>query len=419
MVGLATADAGPDVTICIGDTTQLNASGGSSYLWSPNIDISNIVVPDPFVYPTVTMDYSVLVVDTNGCQANDTVNVFVSPLPIADAGPGAVICVNDSAQLNASGGVSYQWSPAASLSDTGIADPLAFPIVTTQYTVLVTDAIGCENVDSTIVTVNPLPTPDAGPDTAICIFDSTQLGATGGVGYQWSPVTGLSNPNIANPWASPTVTTEYIVTVTDGNGCENSDTVLVTVNPLPIADAGPDVTICQGDLEQLNASGGVTYQWSPTGGLSDPNIADPQTSPPSTTTYTVLVTDANGCQASDDVLVVVNLAPIIDAGPDITLCIGDTGQFNASGGVTYSWTPTAGLGNVNSPNPLVFTTVTTTYTVVGIDANGCDNSDSVTVFINPLPIIDAGADATICINDSTQLNASGGVSYSWLSLIHI
>src|SRR5690606_33935739 len=122
--------------------------------------------------------------------------------------------------------------------------------VTTTYIVLVTDAKGCQESDTVVVTVNPLPIVDAGQDVEICHDSSTVLGgsptATSGTGsytYSWSPSIGLSSTSVANPVANPTVTTTYIVLVTDAKGCQESDTVVVTVNPLPVVDAGADVEI--------------------------------------------------------------------------------------------------------------------------------------------------------------------------------
>src|SRR5690606_13413191 len=136
---------------------------------------------------------------------------------------------------------------------------------------------GCQESDTVVVTVNPLPVVDAGSDVEICHDSSTVLGgsptATSGTGsytYTWSPSTGLSLTSIANPTASPTVTTTYIVLVTDAKGCQESDTVVVTVNPLPVVDAGVDVEICHDSSTVLGGSptassgtGAYTYAWSP------------------------------------------------------------------------------------------------------------------------------------------------------------
>ncbi|MBU0567281.1 choice-of-anchor D domain-containing protein [bacterium] len=176
-----------------------------------------------------------------------------------------------------------------------------------------------------------MPTADAGSDKTICAGSSAQIGgsptASGGTSpysYSWSPTTGLSSSSAANPTASPTTSTSYAVTVTDANGCQNSDQVTVTVNPCDTsctvtANAGADDTICPGTCTSLNGqvSGGTppyTYSWSPTTGLSNLNIANPNACPTTTATYTLTVTDSNGCTDDDQVVVTVN--PCV---PDISV----------------------------------------------------------------------------------------------------
>ena len=146
-----------------------------------------------------------------------------------------------------------------------------------------------------------MPVAFAGPDLSICLGDTTVLNGTGGTSCIWSPATGLSNANVPAPLAFPNVTTTYELIIFDGNGCFDNDSVTVTVNPLPVAYAGPDVTICFGENGFLQASGGIAYNWSPATWLDNANVDNPAASPIVTTTYTVTVTDANGCSETDDV----------------------------------------------------------------------------------------------------------------------
>ena len=156
----------------------------------------------------------------------------VHPLPLASAGPDQEICIGDTTQLAASGGMDYAWTPNVNLSDSALADPLAWPFITTNYIVEVTDSNTCVNSDTMMLTVHSLPLADAGLDTEICIGDSTQLQATGGVMYVWTPATGLSNDSIDDPMAGPVDTTLYFVLVTDSNTCQQIDSIEVVVNPL-------------------------------------------------------------------------------------------------------------------------------------------------------------------------------------------
>ena len=143
---------------------------------------------------------------------------------------------------------------------------------------------GCENSDQ--VTVTPMYA-IAGPDDEICIGDTLMLSAIGGNTYSWDNGPFLSDPNIADPLAFPSTTVDFIVTVSDTNGCVDTDTTTITVNPLPNIDAGLDQTICLGTSTAITATGGVSYVWAPTTGLSDPNIANPLADPVVPFTYKV------------------------------------------------------------------------------------------------------------------------------------
>jgi gliding motility-associated-like protein len=409
-------DAGNDTTICFGDSVIIGgnptAISGTTYTWTPANLIADPSVPNPNVFPSVTTTFYVVTANDT-CSGLDSVIVNVNSPPIIDAGNDVQICIGDSAQLLASGGVSYLWTPSITLTDDTIANPLAFPTDTTAYIVNATDINGCASSDTISVIVNPLPSAFAGNDVAICFGDTTTLTATGGLNYSWSPADSLSNSLNDITQAFPIITTEYIVTMTDTNGCIQSDSIVVTVNELPIGDVVADVTICNGDSTQLNATGGDTYLWAPSNDLSDPNIPNPWATSIVTTNYSVLITDINGCTDTDTVKVTINNLPNISAGNDIQICIGDTTQLLVTGGDTYLWSPETGLSSDTSFNPTVIINDTAEYIVIGTDLNGCINSDTVAVIINPFPAVSAGIDVNICIGDTTPLTATGGESYSW------
>lgn len=410
---LPTIDAGNDVDICLGDTTQLSASGGVNYVWSPTDSLSDPAINNPLAWPIITTEYIVEGTDANTCVNTDTVEVTVNTLPLVDAGANDTICIGEDYQLQASGADTYVWTPAADLDDPNIDNPLSSATVTTMFYVEGTDLNTCVNTDSVEIFVNPLPTVDAGTDPTICFGDSTQLQATGAVTYTWTPTAGLADPNSGTTMASPADTTMYYATGIDANGCQNIDSVQVNVNPLPVMDAGINDTICFGDTTQLNASGAVNYVWSPTDSLSDPAINTPLAWPTLTTEYVVEGTDANTCVNTDTVEIVVNALPLVDAGINDTICIGEDYQLQASGADTYIWTPSIDLDDPNISNPISSAILTTTFYVEGTDINACINTDSVEIFVNTLPGVDAGTDVAICIGDTTQLLATGATDYTW------
>ena len=258
---------------------------------------------------------------------------------------------------------------------------------------------------STDIIVNALPTVVANADnTNICVGESVTLTGSGATTYTWD--LGVTN-GVA---FAPAATATYTVTGTDANDCVNTDDIVVTVNPLPIIDAGLDHTICLGAATTLNGTGagvGGTYTW-------DLGVIDGAPfNPAATATYTVTGTDANNCANTDDVTVTVNATPLIDAGLDHSICLGEATTLNGSGagvGGTYTWD----LGVIDGApfNP----GATAIYTVTGTDADGCFNTDDVTVTVNATPVIDAGLDQEICLGEATTLNGSGagvGGMYTW------
>ena len=409
---LPNPNLGADVGTCVGHSVTLSASGGGTYAWSPGTGLSATNIANPVATPGDTTTYTVTVTDINGCSNTDAITVFIYNAPPANAGLDQSVCLGSSVSLAATGGTIYAWSPGTGLSATNISNPLASPAINTTYTVTVTDAAGCSATDNVSITVNPLPVANAGNNQTICPGGSTTLNGTGGITFLWSPAATLSDANIFNPIAQPVTTTTYNLTVTDVNGCSNTDNVIITVN-IPTADAGNNTSICTGSSTTLGASGGTSYAWNPSTSLSNANIANPVASPIITTTYTVLVTNANGCTATDNVTVTVNPAPNADAGNPVSICNGLSTPLNASGGSSYLWSPTSGLSNPNIANPVANPTSTTTYTVTVTNGNGCTDTDNITVTILASPLANAGADASVCLGETATLVATGGGAYEW------
>jgi uncharacterized delta-60 repeat protein len=382
---LPNVNAGADFTVCPGDSEPLNAIGASTYLWNVNTTLSQLNIPNPVATPTAPTSYIVTGTDINGCQDKDTLFASLFTLPTINAGPDGQVCVGDSWPITAIGGVSYLWNSHPSLSALNVANPTATPTSQTEYFVTGTDANGCSNIDSiTISTIN-LPNINAGIDKFICEGGSVQIFVVGGLTYVWNTDPTLSSTSISNPFASPLATTTYTVEGTDINGCSNTDQVVVNVNTLPNVSAGQDTSVCINGSIQLLATGASTYTWSPNASLSATNIPNPTATPTGATTYFVTGEDGNGCENSAQVTVTINALPTISAGSDVAICIGDSTQLNASGGLIYIWTFNTTLSDFVIGNPWAEPSSTTTYFLTGTDANGCSNTDDVTVTINPLP----------------------------------
>lgn len=331
VLGLPTANAGSALTICMGSSVTLGASptasGGASpylYVWDPIDSLNYDTVSNPTAKPAFTTPYTVTVIDANNCSASSEVNITVKSDVFVFAGNDTTIANRDTIVIGgnptASFGVppfTYSWSPSGSLSSSTVANPSAYPTANTSYTVTVSDASGCASRKDTVyVEVDTLPHVDAGPDYRICLYDTVTIGgsptAKGGVlplTYSWSPSGGLSSTTAANPRAYPTDTTVYVVTVTDNLGYFQRDTMVITVNPLPTADAGLDSTIDSAIIVlggDPTASGGVppyNYHWYVNDELVFEGLANPGALLSDTTTFIVVVTDSNNCQAIDTIVV--------------------------------------------------------------------------------------------------------------------
>lgn len=406
---LPTVNAGIDDAVCPGEGIVLNASGALTYLWDAHPTLSSLVIPNPTATPLATTEYRVRGTDINGCQDRDSVIITRHAAPAVNAGPDESVCVGDSVHLLATGAISYIWEAEPSLSSLVIANPWASPIVLTEYFVTGTDINGCTKMDSVNVSTLSAPLIDAGEDTSVCIGSEVQLFASGGLPglYNWNADPTLSDLDVFNPFASPTIPTSYIVEGTDINGCSNTDTVFVDVNSLPSVDAGDDDEICLGDSIQLEASGAVDYVWDTDPTLSELDIADPWASPITTRTYTVTAEDGDGCSNFDEVTITVNALPIISAGSDVTICEGDSTHLNATGGVIYVWDFDLTLSNFLIGDPWAKPLVTTTYTVEGTDVNGCTNADDVVVSVNPAPI------PPVLVKDGMYIISSIPVGNQW------
>lgn len=464
------ARAGSDKEICSGSSTVIGDTpaviGGTppyTYDWSPSIGLNDPTVPNPIVTLTSsqgTQTYRLTVVDSKGCISGDDVKVTVNQLPTVQAGLDREICAGVPTSLGGSptafggaGGYSYNWTPAFGLSSTISANPeltLTIPGVY-QYILTVTDVKGCVMKDTVNILVNPNPIANAGADTEVCMGESVKLGgavaASGGTGptytYKWTPATGLDKDDVPNPNLTISVPGVYTYTleVTDTKGCKSSDQIAVQIHNKPIASAGEDKKICSGSSTILGgsptASGGsgtgYTYVWSPTTGLDNPNIANPQVSRTDAGVYVykITVTDSKGCSSTDEMSLTVFALPVANAGPDARVCatlplvIGGnpTAVGGSGGGYSYKWTPETGLSNPFGANPTMIQSIPGVYLydLEVTDGNGCKAYDQVRVVVNELPIADAGPDRTVCARSpillggvQTARGGSGGqYTYSW------
>lgn len=389
---------------------DLESTEGPSYQWFfDGEEISGAT--NQTVTPVNNGDYTVVITDEYGCTAASAPFTFENALDIevdfssniTETCPEGQIQFTDESE---EGITEWLWTFEGGTPETSSDQN---PSVTYSSAGVYSVSLSVTNAEGTVVEekedfIIVYSTPSVGIEfdkDEICIGESIELGATGASSYEWSDGFGTS-PSITD---TPTETTTYSVVGTDGNGCESEAELEVTVNDLPVVSAGSDVTICIGESVTLLGSGAVTYDW-------DNNVQNGVPfGPNQTTTYTVIGTSVNGCTSSDDVEVVVNSLPEIGIEFESDeICKGETVQLSAYGGETYSWEGGFGADETIFVSP----TETTVYDVQGTDENGCIGNGQVEIMVNiPADITIVASHEEVCQGDDVTLTASGADSYVW------
>ena len=454
-------NAGPDLFLCeegLGDflqggvATANTASLPISYQWTPALGINDPSIPNPYARPTVTSIYTLVGTSSNGCTSDvntldplSTVTVHVNALPIASAGRDTGMCVG--AQISLQGFASgagpnytYQWTPATpgTISNPNSPTPTITPNQTTTFT-LVVESNGCfSEGDQVEVVVDTKPTANAGNNESLCLKDSIPLqGRSDGdpnatfYQYSWSPATGLSDPNIAQPNASPSVTTTYTLVATSNFGCGSDQaTMTVTIKPTPeVQILSRDTLLCAGEKVNLSAthswttppSGPVVYTWTPENSIQgSPFLADVVAQPTQTTLYTVKASVASDdCPTTDQVLVTVSPKVEADISVDtIQFCRGDAVQLTGFGGLgnaNFTWAPAAGLSDAAIFNPMASPDSSITYELI-VAEGMCADTMEIALIVNETPVADyftSLPNGCAPLTISFLENSVGGTGFEW------
>lgn len=275
---------------------------------------------------------------------------------------------------------------------------------------------GVKYSNNSQVRVNSKPNISLGADRYVCDGMSIQLGLSNQdsalTQFSWTPSIGLSNPYIQAPVATPAALTQYSLVVWDTNGCTQTDTIQIDVKKLPIANAGADIELCEGDQFTLNGTGGPIYEWFDATGTSvgTGNLVFLQAT--STERFKLKITDSYTCSDSDEVLVKVNPLPNTNAGKDQTVCFGNQVNLKASGAATYQWL-TGGLSDSLVYNPSILATSSKSIILNGWSNKGCLHSDTMSLTVFTLPKLMTSPDTQICLNSEAHLFVSGANSYKW------
>lgn len=315
--------ANEDDTVCAGTVVPLNTSGHPvlNYIWAPgDMGIDNPTAQNTFLVASHSgMIY--ITASHPGCEdRTDSFYLKVEPQPSLDLGPDVLLCMSDTAHLYASvepsdfDDYTYRWTPGVKLSDSTIKNPIFRGYSSEEYIVFVETPNGCFDTDTIQVIVNASKFLQLDfTDTNICITDTVQLQASGGVKYTWTPSVGLTNDTISNPYAYMGSSMIYKVVAENEFGC--IDTGSVTLNYLPgtVIDMPDSVSIYPGESYEIQmVSNGHYFNWFPPEGLSDINVANPIASPEVRTRYFVRAYSEFGCSALDSIDIIVNLESLFD-----------------------------------------------------------------------------------------------------------
>ncbi|NII29560.1 T9SS type B sorting domain-containing protein [Pseudoflavitalea sp. X16] len=253
-------------------------------------------------------------------------------------------------------------------------------------------------------------------DTTVCKEKPVTLYTTGAATYTWSPATTLSNPAIANPVATPSANTEYIVTGITMNGCVAKDTVAVNIFSKPVITKTQDTAVCRNSAFPLYIAGGTSYAWSPANQLNNPASNTPIASPGTADiTYYVTITDSHSCISQDSVQVSIRPYPVFTASGNQAICYGSSATLRAGGGDQYQWTPAHLLSDAGSPEPVATPDTTTQFSVYIRETTcGFDTTINRRIIVNPVPELTVEkANDINCNTPTAQLNAAGARQYTW------
>lgn len=385
-----------NTSICSGESTTLTANGAVTYSWN-----TSDLTPTVSLGPVSTTTFTVYGYNAFGCMDSETVAVISNSLPVITVVQSAAsVCVGSPASFTATGASTYTWNSSNNAVTT------ITPANAATYTITGTGANGCISSQTFALGTYSLPVLTISPSsTTLCAFSQVSFTASGASSYTWN---GSSvSPTFA---ANPSVNTAYFVEGAESlNNCRSTQTIFVTVNPLPPVNIVPgNLTVCAGSSATLTANGASTYTWQSPVSYNAQIIVTPS----SNTIYTVSGASSFGCVSTKTVSITSVSVPVIQVNPaQQTICSNTSATITASGANTYTWQNIGQAGATVTLN--AFTN--TIYTVTGANTSGCTTMKSFTVNVNPSPTLQVSPlQVTMCIGENITFTASGAQSYTWL-----
>lgn len=410
-IDIPVVDLGLDVLVCDGNPIVVTAPAGLTYLWNNSSTNQSITVSTAGTYSVVVTDPITM------CQNTDSITVLFSPVVTVELGANINLCTGSAALLDAGYtiGGTYSWFEAANPTIVLGTSQTFSATAAGTYHVVVTNTCLSTATDFVTVTLIPIPTAVISGTASICEGQSGTLAVNLTGVAPWNVVVfdgnnsvnhnGINTSSVEFTVHPITNTTYTVSTVTDANGCSNVGTgsAVIVVNAAPIVDLGLSEAICAGETRILDAGVHTSYLWSD-------NSTNQTLTVSAEGTYSVTVTNANGCTATDNYVLTVNSLPVINIPTNAGVCLGSTLTLDAGNtGSTFLW-------NTNATTQTINVIAADTYSVVVTDANGCSNTASVDVVVNSLPVVNLGPNATLCfnLNETLQLDAGNvGSTYAW------
>jgi len=399
--------------VCDGDSVILNCSNLASHSWNYNV-IDGV----PFAPPVGTTTYVLTAMDFNGCINVDSIDIVVNPLPnVLANSTGNPVCIGTTVALFGSGATYYTWN-------NGVQNGLAFTPSesVSTYIVIGTDLNGCNNEDDIDIEILNMPVVNpASSNNNVCEGEAVILTGSGAESYTW-------NNGVVNgvPFVPAVGVNSYVLTGLDGNACSSSDTIEVTVHPLPNVLANASSTaICDGEAISLYGSGAFSYVWD--NGINDGDSLVPNMG---LNIFMVTGTDVNGCMNNDTIAIMTNISEELNAMEDLVVCDLDfiDLETNSTNIIGYQW------GIIESG---VASTLSNSINYIGVntsqlhlnDLSGavnytfyveltgvCGNIlfDTINLTANQAPQIDVLQDTSLCIHESNVIFADlVGANLTW------
>lgn len=440
---LPVSNAGSDMSICSGTIDSIGGTVtiGYEYTWNTATGLSDSTISAPQVTLTnnttnpVSEEFRVITTMTStGCQSSDSVTVTINPQPVLSINQPTEVCAPAIIDLTDSlitagstgGGTFSYWS------DITATDTLMAPesISTSDTNFIKLTAIGgCYDIDSVFTAVKPAAIANAGNDVAMCSGTVDSIGTLSlpGYSYSWNTNIGISDSTLSktqvlatNNTNTPLVLNYIVLATIVATGCQSTDTIIVTINPQPVLVINHPAPACAPNTVDLTAAsitagstGGGTFTYWKNSTATD-TLQNPAAITVTDTNY-IKVTAAGGCTDFDSVITFVHPAVPSYAGEDISICSGvmDTIGSTAINGNTYLWNTGAGLNDStisepvvmatnNTATPIIINYIRTTTTL----ATGCQAVDTVTVTINPQPVLLITPPPSSCSSDTINLTDS-------------